>query len=62
VKIAVVQSRINGCWGYCPVSAVALLRPELDDEAEFLTAGEAIAAARRNPTVPRRAVFVEVTP
>ena len=58
VAMAVVRSSVTGQWNYCPEAARALLRLEFDDERSGLrTAAAAIAAAKRNPTVPKGSTF-----
>lgn len=44
-------------WNYCPAAARELLKLEYSDEASYRTADEAIAAAKRDPTVPRNAKY-----
>lgn len=57
MQIAVVQSNVNGRWGYCPVAAMRLLKLEYDDEAPYLTADEAREAAQRDRSIGKRARF-----
>jgi hypothetical protein len=57
VRIAIVQSSVNGKWGYCPEAARQLLRLEYDDEAAFLTAQAAERAARADDSIPRSVTF-----
>lgn len=60
--IQIIQSTVNGRWSYCPAESVALLRPELDDEALFETARDALAFARRDRRMPRGTQFEIVIP
>ncbi len=55
--IVAVQSKINGGWGYGPKQALGLLHLEQDEFAPFATAEDALAAARRDKTIPADAKF-----
>jgi hypothetical protein len=56
--IAVVKSRANGQWTYCPLDFVPLLKPEYDDEAPFETQYDAMRAVARDPSIPREASVI----
>lgn len=57
LTIVVVQSVITGGWNYCPQHAVPLLRPDLSDQQGWPTATEALAAAKRDQSIPQPATF-----
>jgi hypothetical protein len=57
LTIVIVQSNVNGNWGYCPADAQKLLKPELDDEASYKTSDDALAAAKRDKTIPKGTQF-----
>ena len=58
ITIIAVQSRVTRQWNYCPIFAVSLLRPEYDDKPSgFNTAEEALAAARKDKSIPKGSRF-----
>lgn len=60
VVIVAIQSKITNQWSYCPILAVPILGRvlEYDDKPSgFTTAEAALAAARRDPTVPPGSTF-----
>lgn len=52
VRIQIVQSNVTGCYGYCPVAALSILRPEYDDEANIPDVESAALAILRDKSVP----------
>lgn len=63
LTILVVRSKINGRWTYCPASSRQLLRPEQQEDAPFPTCLSALAAIRRDKTIPKDAdVVIETAP
>lgn len=57
-EIVAIRSKVTGQWSYCPAPAVSILRLHLDDKPTgFMTADEALAAARADRSVPKGATF-----
>lgn len=53
MRIAIVKSTVNGKYGYCPESAVAILKPQYDDEAMYDTVFDTMVAIRNDKTIPK---------
>lgn len=62
--IVVQQSTVNGRWGYGPQGAMHLLNLHMDDKAPYLTSDEAVAAAKKDGSIPKGATIkvIESTP
>lgn len=62
LTIVAVQSKVTQHWGYGPEHALHLLHLEYDDKPSgYLTAADALAAARKDRSIPKGARF-EVRP
>ena len=62
VVIVTVQSKITGQWNYCPQGALPMLGRALeydDKPSGYHTSAAALAAASRDPSVPKGAILKE---
>ena len=56
VHIVIVRSRVSGKFGYCPADSIALLHPELCEDAHYPSVKAADEAICNDMTIPTDAI------